>query len=366
MSWALLAGRLSGGLARGRGPAGPAPGWPRVATATRRAQSAWALTYRRHGPPAEALRLERVAVPAPGPGEVRVRMLAAPVNPADLNVVEGVYPLRPVLDDEPVVGGNEGVGVVEAVGAAVADLAAGDKVIPMAANVGTWREALTLPAEAWMKVPADLPDATLATMFINPCTALRMLEDYVALREGDVLVQNGANSAVGQAVIQLAHSRGIRTINIVRDRPDLLELSTHLRALGATVVTTPDHARRDAGGLPAPSLGLNCVGGSSGLLVAKLLAKGGTMVTYGGMSKRPVTIPTSLLIFKDIKAEGFWLSGRQGSDRASKAAMLEALYPLFRAGALRPARHVEVPLRSFAEMFRQEGAKSVLTMPTPA
>ena len=117
MSWrALLAGRLSGGLARGRGPgAGPAPG--RGATATRRAQSAWALTYRRHGPPAEALRLERVAVPAPGPGEVRVRMLAAPVNPADLNVVEGVYPLRPVLDDEPVVGGTEGVGVVEGSGA---------------------------------------------------------------------------------------------------------------------------------------------------------------------------------------------------------------------------------------------------------
>ena len=82
MSWALLAGRLSGGLALGRGPAGPAPG--RVATATRRAQSAWALTYRRHGPPPEALRLERVAVPAPGPGEVRVRMLAAPVNPDSL------------------------------------------------------------------------------------------------------------------------------------------------------------------------------------------------------------------------------------------------------------------------------------------
>lgn len=52
------------------------------------------------------------------------------------------------------------------------------------------------------------------------------------------------------------------------------------------------------------------MGGSSALAVCKVLAPGGTLVTYGGMSMQPVTIPTSLLIFKDLAFRGFWLSGR--------------------------------------------------------
>lgn len=64
-------------------------------------------------------------------------------------------------------------------------------------------------------------------------------------------------------------------------------------------------------GLPRPKLGLNCVGGASSTALAKALAHGGTIVTYGGMSMKPVTIPTSLLIFKDLTCKGFWLSGNR-------------------------------------------------------
>lgn len=63
--------------------------------------------------------------------------------------------------------------------------------------------------------------------------------------------------------------------------------------------------------LPQAKLGLNCVGGSSSTAVAKSLAPGATIVTYGGMSMKPLTIPTSLLIFKDLTCKGFWLSGMQ-------------------------------------------------------
>ena len=62
-------------------------------------------------------------------------------------------------------------------------------------------------------------------------------------------------------------------------------------------------------GLPRPKLGLNCVGGASSAAVAKSLAPGATLVTYGGMSMKPLSIPTSLLIFKDLTCKGFWLSG---------------------------------------------------------
>jgi mitochondrial enoyl-[acyl-carrier protein] reductase / trans-2-enoyl-CoA reductase len=59
-----------------------------------------------------------------------------------------------------------------------------------------------------------------------------MLEEFTALEEGDVVVQNGANSAVGRAVIEVARSRGIKTVNIIRDRPDLEKMKAALLDLG--------------------------------------------------------------------------------------------------------------------------------------
>lgn len=68
-------------------------------------------------------------------------------------------------------------------------------------------------------------DTVEASMFnVNPCTAYRMLKDFVALKPGDTVIQNGANSAVGQLVIQLCKIWGIKTVNIVRDRPDIENL----------------------------------------------------------------------------------------------------------------------------------------------
>jgi len=67
-----------------------------------------------------------------------------------------------------------------------------------------------------------------------------MLKDFVDLEPGDFVIQNGANSAVGQAVIQIAAARGLKTINLVRDRPDITQLKEKLHALGATHVLTYD------------------------------------------------------------------------------------------------------------------------------
>lgn len=69
------------------------------------------------------------------------------------------------------------------------------------------------------------------------------------------------------------------------------------------------HFKAAASGLPAPKLALNCVGGSSAAAIAKVLAAGGTHVTYGAMSMQPLVPPVPLLIFKDITFKGFWISG---------------------------------------------------------
>lgn len=80
----------------------------------------------------------------------------------------------------------------------VTSVQAGDWVVPLSSALGTWRDTGVWQAADWHKLPAGLPLAAAATLAINPPTALLMLEDVVPLQPGDVLVQNGATSAVGQ------------------------------------------------------------------------------------------------------------------------------------------------------------------------
>ncbi|KAF0889856.1 hypothetical protein E2562_033245 [Oryza meyeriana var. granulata] len=195
-----------------------------------------AVLYDHHGPPDQVLRVADVAPAEIGDRDVCVRMLAAPINPSDLNRVEGVYPVRPPLPTA--VAGYEGVGQVHALGPAVDSLSPGDWVIPSPPSFGTWQTYIVKPATAWHRVRADVPPHYAATVTVNPLTALRMLRDFVNLTPGDTLVQNGATSIVGQCVIQLAKLHGLHTINIIRDRPGSEEVKNKLKQLGADQVFT--------------------------------------------------------------------------------------------------------------------------------
>uniref|UniRef100_A0A0D6QT95 Enoyl-[acyl-carrier-protein] reductase, mitochondrial n=2 Tax=Araucaria cunninghamii TaxID=56994 RepID=A0A0D6QT95_ARACU len=241
--------------------------------------------------------------------DVCVKMLAAPINPSDINRIEGVYPVRPPL---PAVGGYEGVGEVKVLGPGVKNLSIGDWVIPSPPSFGTWQTYIVKEASAWCKVSKDVPAEYAATVSVNPSTALRMLEDFVSLKAGDVVVQNGATSMVGLCIIQLSHLRGIQTINIIRDRPDLDDVKQRLKAIGAGKVFSESelevkNVKSLLDDLPEPLLGFNCVGGNAASLVLKFLKQGGTMVTYGGMSKKPITVSTSSFIFKDLCLRGYWM-----------------------------------------------------------
>lgn len=191
-----------------------------------------------------------------------------------------------------------------------------------------------------IQVPEDIPVSHAAMLAVNPCTAYRMLHDFADLRPGDCVLQNGGNSGVGVAVIQLARAMGVSTISVIRDRPNLAETVDGLLALGATkVVTDADittmRTKEFLGDLPRPKLALNCVGGRSSLSLCKSLAPGGTLVTYGGMSRRPVTIPTGRLIFDDIIARGFWMT-RWNEEHCieEREQMLDAVCGYVRRGEL--------------------------------
>ncbi len=288
------------------------------------------IAYHRHGSPGEVASLEEQDLPQIQDDDVLIRMKLAPVNPADLNMLEGTYG---ELRQLPAIAGNEGVGEIVECGPGVT-LNPGQKVKP-ALGIGTWREWLVIPSSDLVIFPPFLADEQAAMLMVNPPTAWRMLEDFVPLQPGDWVVQNGANSAVGRLVIQLAKQRGIHTVNLVRRTG----LEQDLRALGADVVITEDRdGLRHLAEIAAKKdirLGLNCIGGESAVHIANTLIARGTMVTYGAMSRQPFRIPAKILIFKDIRVRGFWLTAwyRTASQRKIDE-MFHALYHLFAQGKL--------------------------------
>lgn len=289
--------------------------------------TARALVYAQPGDPATVLGLEERPVAAPGAGQVAIRMRFAPINPADLNTIEGRYPVRPEL---PAVPGVEGVGEVEAAGDGVRRPAVGQMVL-VPHGVGSWQERCVAAADDVYVVPAGVPPEQAAMLKINPATAWRLLHDYVPLRPGEWVLQNAANSGVGRAVIQIARALDLRTANIVR-RPELIG---ELRAAGGDLVVLPEELElKKIAGLGV-RLALNAVGGPLVAAMAKLLAPGGVVVTYGGMSKQPLTIPTGLLIFKDLQFRGCWVSRwYREAPAAEREAMVRALADMARRGVI--------------------------------
>jgi trans-2-enoyl-CoA reductase len=282
-----------------------------------------AAVYETHGNPADVLRVELRPWPTPAADEAVVKMRVAPINPADLNQIEGKYPIRAELPATP---GFEGAGVVIDIGANVTNIAPRALVI-LPHNVGTWRDAVAVKADELVVVPAGIEPVYAAMLKINPMTAWRLLHDYVDLENGDWLIQNGANSAAGRAVIQIAHELGYKTVNVVR-RAELID---ELRAEGGDVVLVDGENLREevkaaTNGAPI-RFGLNAVGGDSALRLANCLAPESTLVTYGAMSLQPLKIPNGLLIFKDLRFRGIWIN--KWYDNATKQERLEAFRPLF-------------------------------------
>lgn len=290
-----------------------------------------AARYHRTGQPSEVLQIDEIACPPPGPGQVTVQMQWAPINPADINMLEGKYGESRPLPDVP---GNEGAGVVVAAGESVDPTLIGRTVL---VDCEAWREAGNWPAASLTVVSDGLDARAACVLRVNPPTAFRMLHDFVDLHAGDWVVQNAATSAVGRAVIEIAKARGWKTLNVVR-RPEAAE---ELRALGAdAVVVDGDNMAAEAAALlgkTKPRLGLNAVGGASATRVAGLLSTGGTLITYGAMSREALKIPNGFLIFRDMRFCGFWLTRwLKNADEASRRAMFDEIFRLATAGCFRP------------------------------
>ncbi|KAM9317401.1 enoyl-[acyl-carrier-protein] reductase, mitochondrial-like [Gastrophryne carolinensis] len=282
-------------------------------------------------------------------------MLAAPVNPADINMLQGNYGISPLL---PSVGGNEGVGEVVKVGCQVQTIQPGQWVVPVNGGFGTWRTEAVCQVNEVIPVANNISVISAATLSVNPCTAYRMLKDFVALKPGDTVIQNGANSGVGQVVIQICAAMGVNTINIIRDRPNLSKMIEKLQSLGAKYIITEDMLQKSEiqnlfKAIERPKLALNCVGGSNAGNLFSHLQDNSLMVTYGGMSKKPTPLPAKELIFKNIKVCGFWMTQwKRNHDFAKLTEMVSDLTEMIKRGQLSEPSCAKIPFHDFSKALK--------------
>ncbi|ATE63923.1 MDR family NADPH-dependent oxidoreductase [Rhizorhabdus dicambivorans] len=237
-------------------------------------------------------------VPMPGPpepGGLLVRMLFAPVNPADLLAIDGRYALT--LDPGAPIGA-EGIGMVEQAGEGVLDLRPGDLVLPL--DRGNWTSWRRLDRARVMPVPPGVAPEQAAMLRINPATAWLLL-DMSGAGPGDCIVQNAAHSAVAHWVRSFAAMRDITVIDVGRRGsapseiaafPDDGDLAGAVRAAAAS---QPIRAA------------LDCVAGSASGRLAACLEEDGVLLVFGHLSGEPASIPSTLLTGRGLTVRGFTL-----------------------------------------------------------
>ncbi|KAI7958993.1 hypothetical protein MJO28_002784 [Puccinia striiformis f. sp. tritici] len=326
-----------------------------------------AISYTRNGNPAQVLKLKTFEIGKPTQNQLGLRFKLSTINPADINTIQGRYPWKPeirkdlIRDDDPFyIAGNEGLAEVISLGDGIDSnqWKIGDWVVMGKPQLGTWQSHTNLNEEDLIKIPKsnNLTEVQAATMSVNMSTAYRMIKDYLpqsyAANPDTWIIQNGANSSVGQYVLQMCKAWNLGCIGLIRDRPNVEDLKRYLTGLGTenkTKIMTYEElmnqpkVTQSSEKMRIP-LGLNCISGNEETLgMMKWMSNGARLITYGGMSMNPLVVPTSLLIFKDLKLEGFMLTNwRLKASRKEYKEMLLDLLKLVDQGHLVQHEHATI------------------------
>jgi NADPH:quinone reductase-like Zn-dependent oxidoreductase len=259
------------------------------------------VVFHQTGMPEEVLILEEAEQPAKKAHEALIKVTARNINPSDIMFIRGMYGITPKL---PSSAGFEAVGVVEE-----ADekglFQKGAKVIFTA--IGTWKEYVSVPANLLIPVPAGMTDEVACQAFVNPLTAYGMLETS-GLKAGDWLLITAGASAFGKLAIQLAKQKEIKVACTVRRD----EQKDMLKSLGAELVINTEKEKlpkvimeKTDGGVHVV---FDAVGGVLGARALSCLKTNGRMMVFGLLSLENIPLNSGLLIFKNLKVEGFWLT----------------------------------------------------------
>lgn len=311
------------------------------------------VQYESFGKPAEVLALAECALPAPGPGEVRVRGLMAAIHNHDLLTVRGVYGDKPPL---PALAGSEGLGIVDAVGEGVSGFAPGQRVAASSVR-GTWAEYFVAPASMLIAMPDEIPDELATQLLAMPLSALMLLE-FMDVKPGQWVVQNAASGAVGKALAMLGRARGVKVLSLVRSDESAAEL--HALGIPDVLSTAAPDWKAQARALIGDghvAAAAESVGGKAAADLVELLGERGTLVAFGNMSGEPMEIPAGALIYRQATVKGFWGSKTSREmRRENKLRLVGELIELARGGGLR------LPVEAVFDLAEiRQAAKAALT-----
>ncbi|MFJ3803664.1 medium chain dehydrogenase/reductase family protein [Streptomyces sp. NPDC090088] len=248
----------------------------------------------------EGLRIQQREIPAPGPGQIVVRMEATGVSFAEQQMRRGRYYDQPPF---PFVPGYDLVGTVLTAGEGVTPGLVGRRVAALV-KVGGWASHVVLDAADAVEVPAGVGAAEAETLVVNGITAWQMLHRKARVRSGGTVLVHGANGGVGTVLVQLARAAGLKVIGTASAR--------HHEALRELGVTPVDYRAEDVparvrelapGGVDAV---FDHLGGRSVVDSWRLLAPGGTLVSYGSATTRDDSGSKQLPVLKILGRVWLW------------------------------------------------------------
>jgi NADPH2:quinone reductase len=312
------------------------------------------LVAEKVGEPSEVLHLQSRPIPQPGPGQVRIRVTAAPVEASDLHTIRGRYGFTPEF---PTVPGIESVGVIDELGSGADDLNVGQRVVTVGVT-GTWQEYVVADSDRVLPVPANMSNSTAAQILSNPLTAVILTSHELDVGPGEWLLQTAAGSIVGRSVIQLGVHFGFKTLNVVRRRSAV----EGILALGGTaVICTEDEDLRERvaeiAGDDGVSKAIDCVSGQVGADVSRALAPGGELIVFGALSTHRQTDPDKLtipifarsLIYETKTVRGFWLfRWLTNTPKDRMAATIGRTLQLADSAVLRVPEGQPIPVENFS------------------
>ncbi|MHA4810691.1 zinc-dependent alcohol dehydrogenase family protein [Flavitalea flava] len=279
-----------------------------------------AIYFEQTGDPRSVLRVREMDMPVPGPGEVRVKMLGSPINPADHFFIQGKYRFQPEF---PQVAGLEGAGIVESAGR--------DVQIPIGSLVAfiyknTWAEYTVVSEKELFVLPPGFPVEKACQFALNPPSAWGLLQRS-GVKSGDWLMLSAGNSSLARTLTQVAAKKGIRLILTVRGG----NYGEELKALGATeIISTPPSSFKEKVNSLTDGKGVNAVldpvGGETATELLQCLAPQGKMILYGTLDPALSQFPNALFVYKDISLQGFGIRGYlNGLKLSERGEMMDSL-----------------------------------------
>jgi NADPH2:quinone reductase len=313
----------------------------------------------------EALVIEDVAEPAPGPDEALVRVEAVGLNFADTLITRGKYQFKPDLPFAP---GAEIAGTVLALPPqGSTSLAVGQSVMAYV-NWGGAAEKIAVKADALVPVPAAITAVTAAGLTVTYGTAIHGLKDRGRFLPGERVVVSGAAGGAGQAAVEIAKLMGAKVIAVASS----VEKCEIAKSLGADeVVLFPgsdlkSEVRRLTGG-DGTDVVYDCVGGEASEPLIRALAWAGRFLVVGFASGDIAKIPLNLLLVKGAEASGVFWGEFVRREPSRHRENIEHVLRWVADGQLKPRLHATFPLDRIREALgvldrREATGKVVLTL----